>query len=143
MYVKSQNSYAEGGCTVSYSVKIGFFSMSFSASYTKRISGAESNSSGSSGGGGQLADDTTTSDQTNNAAFEALIDHHTQNQIRAEAQIVKINTVGISSQASTTSVNGDDNNSIDLSDIFEDDSYQTLNREEWGTFYNYFYKNSN
>jgi hypothetical protein len=43
MYVRSQNSTVTGGCTVSYSVKLGFISKSFSGSYSKTLAGAESN----------------------------------------------------------------------------------------------------
>jgi hypothetical protein len=39
----SENSCVEGSCTVSYSVKIGFFKKSFSGTFYKRIAGAETN----------------------------------------------------------------------------------------------------
>jgi hypothetical protein len=43
--VVSQNSYVEGVCTVTYSVKIGFIKKSFSGSFRKKIAGASSNNS--------------------------------------------------------------------------------------------------
>jgi hypothetical protein len=44
--VVSQNSYVEGVCTVTYSVKIGFIKKSFSGSFHKKIAGASSNNAG-------------------------------------------------------------------------------------------------
>ncbi|MDQ2719936.1 MAG: hypothetical protein M3Z26_09300 [Bacteroidota bacterium] len=46
--VVSENSYIEGVCTVSYSVKLGFVSKSFSGSFHKKIAGANSNNAGGS-----------------------------------------------------------------------------------------------
>lgn len=43
--VVSQNSYVEGVCTVTYSVKLGFIRRSFSGSFHKKIAGAKSNNS--------------------------------------------------------------------------------------------------
>lgn len=43
--VVSENSYVEGVCTVTYSVKIGFIKKSFSGSFHKKIAGAKSNNS--------------------------------------------------------------------------------------------------
>jgi hypothetical protein len=45
--IVSQNSYVEGVCTVSYSVKLGFIKRTFSGSYHKKIAGANSNNAGS------------------------------------------------------------------------------------------------
>jgi len=47
--IVSQNSYVEGVCTVTYSVKIGFIKKSFSGSFHKKIAGANSNNSNASG----------------------------------------------------------------------------------------------
>ncbi len=47
--VVSENSYVEGVCTVTYSVKLGFISKSFSGSFHQKISGAKSNNNGSAG----------------------------------------------------------------------------------------------
>jgi hypothetical protein len=41
--VVSENSYVEGQCTVSYEVKLGFISKSFSGTFHQKIAGAESN----------------------------------------------------------------------------------------------------
>lgn len=44
--IVSENSYVEGICTVTYSVKLGFIKKSFSGSFHKRIAGATTNNSG-------------------------------------------------------------------------------------------------
>jgi hypothetical protein len=44
--IVSENSYVEGICIVTVSVKVGIISKSFSASYYKKIAGAKSNNSG-------------------------------------------------------------------------------------------------
>lgn len=44
--IVSENSYVEGVCTVTYSVKLGFISKSFSGSFHKKIAGASSNNQG-------------------------------------------------------------------------------------------------
>lgn len=44
--VISKNSYVEGVCTVTYSVKLGFISKSFSGTFYKKISGAHNNNAG-------------------------------------------------------------------------------------------------
>lgn len=41
MYVRSKNSHVTGGCTASYSAKLGFIRKTFSGSYSKTIAGAE------------------------------------------------------------------------------------------------------
>lgn len=43
MYVESKNSVVTGGCTVTYSVSLGFIHKDFSGSYSKTIAGAPSN----------------------------------------------------------------------------------------------------
>lgn len=40
--VRSQNSYVEGSCTVTYTAKVGFIKKSFSGTFRKKIAGAES-----------------------------------------------------------------------------------------------------
>ena len=40
--VRSQNSYVEGFCVASYTVKVGFIKKTFTATYTKRVAGAAS-----------------------------------------------------------------------------------------------------
>jgi hypothetical protein len=43
MGVRSQNSYVEGFCVASYSVRVGWFKKTFTATYTKRVAGAANN----------------------------------------------------------------------------------------------------
>lgn len=45
MYVRSQNSQVTGGCTASYSAKLGFIKKTFRGSYKKTLAGAESSRS--------------------------------------------------------------------------------------------------
>jgi hypothetical protein len=56
MGVRSQNSYVEGFCVASYTVQVGFFEKTFTASYTKSVAGAASNApAGGQSQGGLLA----------------------------------------------------------------------------------------
>lgn len=98
MYVRSQNSTVTGGCTASYSVKLGFIKKSFSGSYSKTIAGAENNSSGN---------------RFSPSTISELRQYHSLKNAQPDE--------------------------IDLSDIFEDDHYQVMNKQEWSSFYELFY----
>jgi len=123
MYIKSENSSVVGGCTVSYKVKVGFFSATFSGSFEKRIAGAAASPPAhGSGGPVPLAAESNITPAAHRTAFTQLIDQRAAFAARSAA-----------------SEKNELDDAIAMLSAIDTDEYQVMEENEWTEFYELFY----